>query len=380
MKLHCAMRIVMVTLLPAWFTACNDAKTEAGATPPKVSGATIAFPESSAQLEAIVSEPVRAAESINHTLNGRLVWDEDRTVRVFTPLAGRVELVRVTPGDRVAAGQVLATIASPDYGQTQAEASRAAADFVVASKNLERTRDLAANGVVAEKDLHSAEADFERAKGELARVTARNKLYGGSSAVDQRFELKTPVAGAVVEKNINPGQEVRPDQLTSNAAPLFVITDPKRLWVQLDANERDLTFLRVGMPVVLRTPAYPEHTFPGRVEAISDSIDPSTRMIKVRASVANPERALKAEMFVTGEFDVARAEGVLVPAPAVFLVGDRHYVFVEEAKGRFTRTEVGRDGEVGGNVSVISGLRPGQRVVTVGPLLLQQVLQTQAGS
>ena len=259
------------------------------------------IPDDSPQLSAFASEQVEPGKALVHTLTGRVTWDEDRTVRVFSPFAGSVQAIYVKAGDRVSAGQVLASIASPDFGQTQADASRAASDFAVAQKNVERLRDLAANGVAAEKDLHAAEADFERARAELQRVNARKKLYGGGDTVDQRYALRAPVAGVIVEKNINPGQELRPDQITSNAPPLFVITDPARLWVQLDATERDLSFLHPGLPVTLRAPAYPGRTFDARIEAVSDFVDPSTRMIKVRASVANPERALKGEMFVSGE-------------------------------------------------------------------------------
>jgi membrane fusion protein, heavy metal efflux system len=370
----------MVALLTVGLTSgCSEKSHEGAAQAPAVKGSSVVFPDGSPQLAAFASAPAEPTKPITHTLTGRLVWDEEHTVRVFSPFAGSVQAIRVKVGDRVTAGQTLASIASPDFGQTQAEASRAAADFAIAQKNLDRLRDLTANGVAAEKDLHAAEADFERARGELERVKARKRLYGGGDSVDQLYPLRASVAGVVVEKNINPGQEVRPDQITSNGPPLFVITDPARLWVQLDATERDLRFLRPGISVTLRTPAYPDRTFAGRIDAVSDYVDPNTRMIKVRASVANGERALKGEMFVTGEITDASGSGVLVPAQAVFLVGDRHFVFVEDGKGRYTRTEVSRAGEVGGHVAVRSGLQPGQRVVTAGTLLLEQVLDTEGG-
>ena len=374
-----AVRIAIALAAVALTSGCGDKTREAAAQVPAVNGSSVAFPDGSPQLAAFSSEPVQPTQPITHTLTGRLVWDEDRTVRVFSAFAGRVQSIRVKLGGRVAAGELLASIASPDFGQTQAEASRSAADFAVAQKNLERLRDLSVHGVAAEKDLHAAEADFERARVELERVKARKKLYGGGDSVDQLYPLQAPVAGTVVEKNINPGQEVRPDQLTSNAPPLFVLTDPALLWVQLDATERDLAFLRPGQAVALRTPAYPDRMFRGRLDAVSDYVDPNTRMIKVRASVPNGDRALKAEMFVTGEITEEAHGGVLVPAQAVFLVGDRHFVFVDDGKGHYTRTEVNRTGEVGGRVAVGSGLKPGQRVVTAGGLLLQQMLGAQSG-
>jgi cobalt-zinc-cadmium efflux system membrane fusion protein len=380
LSLTCAIRVATIAAAAvSLFPGCGEKGHDASEQSPAIQGSSVVFPETSPQLVAFASETVENTKPITHTLSGRIVWDEERTVRVFSPFAGSVQKIRVHVGDRVVVDQTLASIASPDFGQTQSEASRAAADYAVAQKNVERLRDLTANGVAAEKDLHAAEADFERARAELERVKARKKLYGGGDTVDQLYPLKAPVAGVVVEKNINPGQEVRPDQLTSNAPPLFVITDPARLWVQLDATEQDLRFLRPGILVTLRTPAYLDRTFPARIEAVSDYVDPNTRMIKVRASVANGERVLKGEMFVTGEITDASGGGVLVPAQAVFLVGDRHFVFVDDGKGRYTRTEVNRAGEVSGRVAVSAGLKPGQRVVTGGSLLLQQVLDTERG-
>ena len=102
-----------------------------------------------------------------------------------------------------------------------------------------------------------------------------------------------------MEKNLNPGQEVRPDQMLAGlpqfGAPLFVITEPTRLWVQLDATESDLCHLKPGLPMVIRSQALPEASHPGRLEVVSDSFDPATRMLRVRGSVENPDRTLKAE-------------------------------------------------------------------------------------
>ena len=365
----------------ALLAGCGDRTGQAAAPPPvsaepAVKGLSVIFPDGSAQLGSFESQAAQPAQVVVHRLTGRLVWNEERTVRVYSAFAGRVEEIRVKPGDRVGAGQTLAVVDSPDFGQAQAEASRAAADFEVAKRNLDRVRDLYAGGVAAEKDLHGAEADFRRAQAELERVAARKRLYGGGDAVDQRYVLKAPVAGVVIEKNINPGQEVRPDQMTSGAPALFIVTDPTRLWVQLDATEQDLAFLHPGLPVRLSTPAYPELTFPARIEQVSDYIDPATRMIRVRASVPNPERRLKAEMFVRGEIEGEPGAGALVPPQAVFLVGNRDFVFVQEAKGRFVRAEIARDGEAGGKVVVRAGLQPGQRVVTRGALLLEQILES----
>jgi len=177
-----------------------------------------------------------------------------------------------------------------------------------------------------------------------------------------------------VEKNINPGQGVRPDQITANAPPLFVVTDPSRLWVLLDATEQDLALLKVGASVTLRTPTYPDATFEARVETVADTIDPNSRTIKVRATVDNTARRLKAEMFVTAEIATPAPEGVEIAAAAVFLRGDRHYVFIEESRGAYRRCEVKIGAERDGRLLVTAGLPTGAKVVTEGAIVLDQLI------
>jgi membrane fusion protein, heavy metal efflux system len=359
---------------------CNNTQKASEVAQPKLDGNRVVFPQGHAQLAAIKSEAAQPAKPATLRISGRLVWDEDKTVRVFPPFAGRVVRILANPGDVVKAGQALAVLASPEFGQAQADASRAASDFALAEKNLARMRELHANGVTARKDLNVAEADFARAAAELQRARGKIRMYSGASeAVDQSFALKSPVAGTVVERNINPGQELRSDLVLANAPAMFVVTDPSRLWVYLEASERDLASLKRGQTLRLISSAYPESTFTAKVDLVSDFIDPMTRAIKVRGSLDNRERKLKGEMFVTAEIDIGTRPGVQVPAKAVFLVDNKYFVYTEDAPGTYTRAEIKTGGESNGTVGVIAGLAPGQKVVVDGSLLLQRLSKQLAG-
>jgi cobalt-zinc-cadmium efflux system membrane fusion protein len=351
----------------------NTVKTEA---PPaaKVSGESIVFPPDSPQLSSLASEAAAQREAAAATLNGRLTWNEDKTVRIYTPFAGRVSRISAQPGDKVQQGQTLAVIASPDFGQAQADARRAEGDYALAQQNLARVKDLHANGVAPAKDLNSAEAEYARSESELQRNRARLQLYGGGTQVDQSYALKSPLAGVVVEKNINPGQELRPDQMGGSPA-LFVITDPSYLWVMLDAGEKDLPGLHVGKIVIIRVPVYPDATFDARITAVADFLDPTTRTIKVRASLDNSNRMLKGEMFVTATLNDESVRVLQVPSRAVFFQGGSHFLFVDSGQGTYTRRQVKVGDVYNGYITITSGLEPGQKVVSEGALLLQQMLQ-----
>jgi cobalt-zinc-cadmium efflux system membrane fusion protein len=371
------MKTLFVTALSAiLLTACGQTAQEAPSSDPKVENQRITFPEKSNQLSSISSIAIEMQAVPLATLNGRLTWNEERTVRVYTPFAGRVEKILVQPGQKITAGQALAVIASPEFGQAQSDARRAESDFSLAEKNLQRMRELEQHGVAPRKDLQSAEADAARTRAEFERARKRLAMYGGAKeGVDQSYTLTSPIAGTVVERNINPGQELRPDQMVANSPPLFVITDPATLWAQFDASERNLMHLRPGKSINVRTPAFRDQSFTAKVEAISDFLDPGTRALKVRARIENKSNQLKAEMFVTAEVDADGERELLVPTKSVFFLNEKYYLFIDEGNGSYQRRDV-KTGDVRNNyVEILSGLNAGEKVVTEGGLMLQQVMQ-----
>jgi len=370
------LKHMAAVLAAAWAIAgCDNAEKNPGVPQPKVSGDSVVFQPGSPQLASLASEPTVEGAAAAAALNGRLAWNEDKTVRIFTPLAGRVDRILVQPGEKVQQGQTLAVIASPDLGQAQADTRRAQGDYALAEQNLARVKELHQHGVAAAKDLNTAEAEYARAESELKRTLARLKLYGGGLQVDQTYALKSPLTGVVVEKNINPGQELRPDQMGANMPAQFVITDPAYLWVMLDATEKDLLQLKPGKIIKIRLPVYPDATFEAKVTAVADFLDPTTRTIKVRATLDNSKRLLKSEMFVTAVVGNEVAKVLRAPLRAVFFQGGKYFVFVDDGAGTYLRQEVKTGDAYDGHVTILSGLQPGQKVVTEGALLLQQILQ-----
>lgn len=339
---------------------------------PSVEGRTIRFP---GRVEGLRTEAVQDAGGVELTLPGRLVWDEDHTVRVQAPFAGRVLRPLVTVGDKVRAGQPIAEMASAEFGNAVSEARSAENDVRLADDNLKRLRELHEAGIVAMKELRQAEADFAGKQIEFNRTQTRLRQIGAGDGPN--YLLRAPISGIVVERAVNAGQEFRPD---AAGLPLFVITDPSRLWVRMDATESDLRRLqsvRVGTAISLATPAYPNQTFPGALSHIGDSIDPESRTFRLRGVVSNPARLLKGEMFVTATFPVGADEayGRLhnVPASAVMLIGSSRQVFVLDPDGGYRQIEVRLVRESAGR-STVQGLKDGQKVVTEGNLFLQQIL------
>jgi cobalt-zinc-cadmium efflux system membrane fusion protein len=244
------------------------------------------------------------------------------------------------------------------------------ADAKNAGKALSRQKELFDAGIAARKDFEQAEADAARAQAEVDRANARTRLYGGGQQVNQQLTLVSELNGVVVERNVNPGQELRSEQSGPGMPALFVVTDPSQLWVQIDAKEADVSTLKPGASFDLLVQAMPGQVFKGKVVAAADSIDPVTRTIKIRGAIANPQRLLKSEMLGTARIQRDLGQGVVVPATGVFLRGTQHRVFVESAPGTFEVRDVVLAYE-GAKESVISsGLAVGDKVVTDNGLLL----------
>jgi cobalt-zinc-cadmium efflux system membrane fusion protein len=366
------LSISLIALAASALTACKEAPPPAPPEPPApiAQGGQLRFPPGHPQLASLATTAAKPPGRITVELPARLVWNEERTQRVVPSFAGRVASIDADVGRSVKAGSVLARLASPDFGAAQADAAKARIDAELTKKALARQKELFEAGITARKDYEQAEADAQRALAEQARAQSRVAMYGGGAGVDQQLGLRATVSGVVVERNLNPGQELRPDQAGPGVAPLFVVSDPTSLWVLIDAREGESGTMKPGAAFTLVVPSLGDRVFEGHITAVSDSIDPSTRTLKLRGVVANPDRVLRAEMLATARFDRVVGSGVVVPATAIALRGVKHSVFVQSAPGVFEPREVklGYQGPV--QVVVSSGLEVGERVVSENLLLL----------
>ena len=352
-------------------TACTEAPPPPAAeVRPIIQGNQLRFPTGHPQLSLLKSTAAIQATTLSVDLPARLVWNEELTQRIYAPFAGRVTQIRVDLGQRVSKGASLLSVSSPEFGAAQADAAKAMADAKVADKTLARQKELFESGIAARKDLEQADADAARAQAEADRANARTRLYGGGHEVNQQLTLMADVSGMVVERNVNPGQELRSEQSGPGMPALFVVTDPSQLWVQIDAKEADVATLKPGSSFDLLVQALPGQVFKGKVVAAADFIDPVTRTIKIRGAIANPQRLLKAEMLGTARIQRQLGQGVVVPATGVFLRGTQHRVFVETAPGTYEVREVALTYEGAKESVVSSGLSVGDKVVTDNGLLL----------
>jgi len=374
------LRILAVSGMAVIMFGCSPPEQADNTPAPKIAGDQITFPTNSPQLGVITTELAQIHNPEAISLFGRLTWNDALTVRVFSPVAGRITKIPVELNQPIAAGEALAEIDSPDFGQARADVRTAAGNFAAAAKAFTRAQDMFAHGAGAQKDVEAAEAAEVAARAEQDRAVARLANYGANlESTNALYLLRSPLAGVLVEKSVTPGQEIRSDAMLANApqffSPQFVVTDPTRLWVQLDVPESDLRQLKRGYPLVIRSQSLPDDQFTGAIDAISESLDATTHTVTVHGIVDNSSRKLKAEMFVTVELPNESAARLQVPAKAVYLRGEAHFVFVEESPGTFRRREVKLGETSDDNLEVVDGLKSGERVVVDGALLLEKMFE-----
>jgi cobalt-zinc-cadmium efflux system membrane fusion protein len=263
-------------------------------------------------------------------------------------------------------------LASPEFGAAQADTAKAMADAQVADRALARHHTLFEADVISRKELDGTEAEALRARAELARAQARTRMYGSAQNVNQQLGLAATVKGVVVERNLNPGQEVRSEAASPAGSALFVVTDPRELWLLIDAKAEDLPHLRTGVSLPLRVPSVADGSFSATVVGSSDAIDPVARVVKVKAKVANPERLLKAEMIGTVQVKRKLSGGVMVPSSAVFLRGTQHVVYVQNQAGVYQSRDVVLGQADSKTSHITDGLAPGDMVVKQNVLLLER--------
>jgi cobalt-zinc-cadmium efflux system membrane fusion protein len=293
-------------------------------------------------------------------------FDEQRTSAVGTPLAGRIDRVTVRLGDHVEKGARLFSVRSGEMADLERDRESARASVVVKRKVFERARDLVRLQAAPEKEQIAAEAELREA--ELASQTAHSKLQSLKIASDgaNLFWVTAPRHGTVVDMDAYANQEVTPGREKA----LVQISDLDEVMVLADVTESDSAEVKEKAEVEIRAQGG-KVVRTGKVEHVSEVVDPERRAVEVRIRVANQDRALRPNSLV--EILFAPASGSLrvrVPSSAVVTDGEKSVVFVAKGTSRLERVPVTLGRQRDGEVELLTGLAAGTRYVSRGALLL----------
>ncbi len=362
--------LVLVLLLAA---GCGDSSSNAQP------GSKTSAPPPPAEIK-IVNPAYQTRETTLET-TGKVQFNEERLVRVHAPLTGRVVEVYARPGDVVEPGHRLLLLDSADLGQAKSDYAKAVADTERAEAALKLARELYEVKAIAQKEIREAENDQRKAVAERQRAAARLRVLGiretQFSEIAARADasgtllVTAPRAGVIVERNATPGQVVAYGQ-SDTPLNLFVIADLGTMWALADVYEPDVPKVKLGQHVTVMLPCCPGERYEGQVVNIGDSIDKDSRTLKVRVVVPNRGRSLKAEMFVKVSIATGSAQVLALPGGAIHREGTAPFVLVAKGRDEYERRPVKLGAEFNGQVEVLDGVTPQDRVVASGGILLKR--------
>lgn len=306
-------------------------------------------------------------------LPGEIRFNEDRTAHVVPQVAGVVESVPAKLGQKVKKGQVLAVISSSTVSEQRAELINAQQRLALARSNWQREKQLWEQKISAEQDYQQARLALQEA--ELAVRNAGQKLQAigaaGSTSTSasglNRYEIRAPFDGTVVEKHLGLGEVVRED------ANAFLISDLSTVWADISVSPKDLQQVRVGGSAVVRATAF-EATASGTIAYVGALIGEQTRTARAHVVLSNPQESWRPGLFVSVDvMSQATEVPVAVTADALQTIEGKNVVFVRVADGfKAQPVRTGRsDGKV---VEILAGLQAGDKVAGTGSFALKAEL------
>jgi cobalt-zinc-cadmium efflux system membrane fusion protein len=302
-------------------------------------------------------------------LFGKVSAENNRLAQVFPAVGGNVIAIRAELGDYVTQGQILATLRSSEVADLQRQANDADADLAIAEKNYQTASDLYEGKLASEKDLVQAKKELDKAKAEKARTGEVHNIYhlqNGST-----YNLYAPISGYVVSKDISPNEMLSASRDNS----VFSIAKLDQVWVLANVNESDLGSVKPGQPVSIRTLAYPDKVIKGSIDKIFSVIDPETKAAKALIKVENPDVSLKPEMNATVTVSYPEAaQYVAIPSSAVVFDNSKNYVMVFRDKAHIETREVEIYRALDDVTYISSGLKPGEKVIDKGNLLIYDAI------
>ncbi len=299
---------------------------------------------------------------------GTVEYDPDAYAEVGPRLDGRVVSLHARLGDPVRKGDLLAELVVPSLAETQAAVLVAQSSLLAATKNAEREHDLLSQQLTTAREVELADAELARVTVERDAAATRLRAVGADArSTGGILRLTAPLSGVVVQRATSLGAYLAS---SSNA---YVVADTSKLVVALEIHEADLPYLALGAEVRFRTDGVPDRVFTGTLAHLDPAIGKTSRLVRARVAVPNPDGALRPGMFVRASIALARPEsaGVLLPADAVQPLGVEDVAFVSRGEGAYELRflEVGR--RTPDLVEVLAGVSRGEAVVVDGAFLLR---------
>lgn len=354
------MRLALFALLALSLAACEEQQQPEAAQ---------RFQLSDTMMHMMRLDSVRSCALTDQvSLTGNVSFDENAVVRVFARGSGQVLQAPVSLGDFVHKGQTLAVIRSADVAGSYADLSSANADLSIARRQMESAEAMYKNGLSSQRDYTEAKENYQKAMAARQKVEGSISINGGPhSSASGNYALVAPVDGYVVSKTVAAGDFIRADASES----LFTISNLRDVWVVANVYEADIPKVKQGYAAEVHAAAYPDRAFYGRVDMVSQVLDPQSKALRIRVRIDNRDGLLKPDMFA--RVLVSNDEGkaaVCVPTGAIVSQDGKQFVVQYLRRDSLVVVPLDVIKTVGDRTYIAGGLEPGQLVVTKNQLLI----------
>ena len=314
---------------------------------------------------------------VKHSV-GNIIFDQNKLVTVFAHYQGRLIDAYLNVGDKVLAGQALFTMQSPDLLTAESNLITVAGTSRMHTRNLGRAKTLVKNGGISQQAADQVIADQQAAEGALKSARDNVRIFGKTDEeidkiiaerkADSTLVVKSPISGLITNRAAAPGLYVQP-----GVAPApYTIADTSTMWMVANVIENDAPLLQIGQSVSVKVAAYPDREFTGKIIVLGSAVDPNTRRVFARCEVDNSENLLRSGMFAT--FVITIGEPIRAPAvPQNAIVREMDgsmSAWMTTDRKHFTRRSVSIGMRQNNVVEIISGLAPGEQLVTDGAVFL----------
>jgi membrane fusion protein, heavy metal efflux system len=330
--------------------------------------------------KALPAEP-RAFRVVKNAV-GSIDFNQNMLVQAFTTNSGRIVATPFNVGDEVNKGDTLFTIDSPDLLQAESSLLASAGVLELQTRVLARVKQLLKTGGGAQKDVDQATSDQQTAEGNYKAARDSVRIFGKTDVeidrivadrrVDSILIVPSPISGRIVARNAAPGLYVQP----GNTPAPYTLADLNTMWMVANVIEIDAPAYRLGQPVEVRVPAFPDEVFRGNVTTLGLNIDPNTHRQMVRSVIDDPLHKLRAGMLASFTIETeSPRSSVAVPSEAIVREGDGTMtVWVTTDQRRFERRTVKIGLEQDGWRQILAGLSLGEQVASTGAIFLSNKL------
>lgn len=344
------------------FVACSGKKTEVATEAKYCMSDSILH---QIKLDTVALKPVSA----DFKLIGKISFNQDKEVKIYPLVSGNVAEVKVSLGDYVKKGQVLAIIKSTEMAGVQNDLILAQSNLAIAEKNFAATADMYKSGIVSEKEYTAAQKEYEKAKSELSRSSSVHSIYGSGAQSD--YVIKAPSSGYIVDKQITANMQIRSD----NSSAVFTLSDLNDVWVLADVYESDIAGIKENQDVDITTVSYPDKIFKGKINKVYDALDPNNKTLKVQIQLNNADHLLKPEMFASVVVHQKLPQSMLaIPSGSVIFDKNQNWVLVYHDKSHIETRRVTIASSNDKSSYVTDGVKAGEVVINGLQLLIYTAL------